>query len=68
MERYGVFKRFANGSRLWVAPADDLNVAQAKMQDGARKTGLEHFVYDFRLEQIVATSRKSRMTGASAAQ
>jgi len=56
MERYGVFKKFANGGRVWVTPADDLNEAKAKMLDAARRTGKEHIVYDFRLEKAVASS------------
>jgi len=58
MQLYGVFEKFANGSRLWIGPADDLNEAKALMTASAAKTGLEHFVRDFVLEQIVATSRE----------
>ncbi|MGA2078645.1 MAG: hypothetical protein ABSH52_34595 [Terriglobia bacterium] len=61
MERYGVFKRFPNGSRLWVCPANDLTEARTKMLDSARKTGHEHFIRDFVLGQTVATSREKEM-------
>jgi hypothetical protein len=61
MERFGVFKRFGRNGRLWVGPAVDLVEAKAKMMDSAGKTGVEHFVYDFAVEQVVATSvEKSR--------
>ena len=66
MEPYGVFKRFANGSRLCVGSANNLYVAKAKMEEGARETGLEHFVYDLELEQTVATSSaSSRVAGST---
>jgi hypothetical protein len=56
MERIGVFKRFGRNERSWVGPAVDLVEAKAKMMDSAGKTGVEHFVYDFALDQVVATS------------
>jgi len=56
MERYGLFKRFPNGSRRWVCPVNDLIEAKIKMLDLARKTGQEHFVHDLVLRQCVATS------------
>lgn len=59
LERYGVFKKFANGSRLRIGPADDLDEVKVLMMASASKTGLEHFVHDFVLERIVATSRES---------
>ena len=68
MERYGVFKRFPNGSRLWVCPADDLKEAKKKMMDLARKTGQEHFIHDFVLEQSVATSIEKKADGGNAIQ
>lgn len=59
MERYGVFKGFPNGSRLWVGPADDLNEGKAKMLDSARRTGLEHFVYNSSLSKPSHRVRKT---------
>ena len=56
MERYGVIKVVADGSRLWVCPNDDLSMAKTKMLTEAGRTGKEHFVFDFRLELVVATS------------
>jgi hypothetical protein len=67
MERYGVFKMFANGSRAWVGSADDLNEAKAKMLDAARRTGKEYLVYDLVLEQAVTSSMEyGRVTGSAA--
>jgi hypothetical protein len=54
MKRYGVFKRLPNGSRWLVCPANDLTEARTKMLDSARKTGIEHFVYDFLVGNAVA--------------
>ena len=65
MERYGVFKKLADGS-IGVAPASDLNEAKVKMLDGALRTGLEHFVYDFTLGQTAGTSRESSKPAGSA--
>jgi hypothetical protein len=56
MERFGVFKRFGRNGRSWIGPAEDLVEAKAIMMDAAGKTGVEHFVYDFALEEVVATS------------
>ena len=68
MERYGVFKRFANGSRVWVCSSDDLNEAKAKMLDAARRTRKEYLVYDLVLEQEVASSMEySRVARSTAA-
>ena len=67
MERYGVFKKFANGSRAWVGSADDLNEAKAKMLDAARRTGKEFLVYDLVLERAVASSLDNCRAAASAA-
>jgi len=68
MERFGVFKRFGRNGRLWVGPAADLVEAKAKMMDFAGETGVEHFVYDFALEKVVATSLEGfRSTGGTGA-
>jgi len=56
MKRYGVFKRLPNGSRWLVCPANDLTEAKTKMLDSARKTGAEHFVYDYLVANLVARS------------
>jgi hypothetical protein len=60
MERFGVFKRFGRNGRVWIGPAEDLVEAKAIMMDAAGTTGVEHFVYDFALEQVVATSVEDR--------
>jgi len=67
MERYGVFKRFPNGSRLWVCPANDLAEAKTKMLDLARKTGHEHFVHDFLVGNAVARDFDDKKAATSAA-
>ena len=64
MERYGVFKWFPNGARLWVCPADDLIEAKSKMLDLARTTGHEHFIQDLMLRRTVATSSEDKMGAA----
>lgn len=55
MPRYAVYKRISR-MNLWVCAANDLIEAHQKMLNSARKTGLEHFVYDFELKRLVATS------------
>lgn len=67
MQRYGVFKRFANGSRVWVGSADDLDEAKAKMLDAARRTGKEFLVYDLVREQAVASSVDNSCVAGAAA-
>ena len=57
MERYGLFKKFPDGSPLWVCAENDLAEVTNKMRDLDRQTGLEHFVHDFRTGTMVATSR-----------
>jgi len=56
MERYAVFGMFVDGSPLYLGSTDDFTEAEATMLNAARQTALEHFVYDLRLEQNVATS------------
>jgi len=67
MERFGIFKKYGKGGQLWVAPAEDLVEAKAKMMHGAGTTGVEHFVYDFALDQVVATSLEDNRSADSAA-
>lgn len=57
MERYGLFKRLADGAPIWVCGQDDLAIAIAAIKELDRKTGLEHFIHDFRDGIIVVTSR-----------
>ncbi len=59
MDRYGVFKRFANGSFLYVSSAEDLPQAKAKMLAFAHESGREHSVYDFELSEAIASCLKN---------
>jgi hypothetical protein len=65
VERYGLFKKLADGSPLWVGAANDLTEAKAKMQVLADKTGLEHSIHDFRSNMLVATSRGEPSAGSN---
>lgn len=64
MGRYGVFRRFANGSWWWMSAADDLAQAKRTILDLARNTGHEYFVHDFLLEECVAKSIGSKALAA----
>lgn len=57
MERYGLFKKLADGVPIWVRFEDDLPSALDRMKEFDRQTGLEHFVHDFHNGKTVATSR-----------
>jgi len=57
MERYGLFKKLADGAPMWVRGEDDLASAIIMINDLDRQTGLEHFIHDFRTGTIIATSR-----------
>ena len=62
MERFAVVTRLATGSSLWVCGFDDLAEAKTRMVDLSRQTGLRHFVHDFAIGNVVATSRESSGT------
>lgn len=59
MERYGLFKKLADGAPIWVRFENDLHIAIARMKELEMETGLEHFVHDFREGKIVAGSRSA---------
>jgi len=59
MELYCVYKKLGTWSRGCVGSETSLTLAKAMMEEGAGKTGVEHFVFDFALEQVVATSREN---------
>jgi hypothetical protein len=60
MERYGLFKRLANGAPMWVCAADDLAKAKNTIQTLSQQTGLEYFIHDFHSGTVVASSRKTK--------
>ncbi|SPE32251.1 hypothetical protein SBA2_670094 [Acidobacteriia bacterium SbA2] len=60
MERYGLFKRLANGAAMWVCAADDLKQAMSTIQSLSEQTGLEYFIHDFQAGTVIASSRKTK--------
>jgi hypothetical protein len=56
MERYAVFGMFVDGSATFLGTTDDFTAAKKVMLNAARRTALEHFVYDFKIGDNVATS------------
>ena len=60
MERYGLFKRLANGAPMWVCAADNLAKAKDTIQKLSQQTGLEYFIHDFHSGTLVASSRKMK--------
>lgn len=66
MERYGLFKKLADGTPIWVSFENDLAGATAKMRKLDHETGLEHFVHDFRSGVVIATSRSGSPQGTEA--
>ncbi|HEV2425092.1 MAG TPA: hypothetical protein VGZ29_09730 [Terriglobia bacterium] len=63
MERYGLFKKLADGAPVWVSFENDLPGAIARMKELDQETGLEHFVHDFRSGVVIATSRGEAAPG-----
>ena len=60
MERYGIFKRLANGAAMWVCAADDLTHAKTTIQTLSEEAGLEYFIHDFHAGTVIASSRKNK--------
>jgi hypothetical protein len=60
MERYGLFKRLANGAAMWVCASEDLKQARATIQNLSEQTGLEYFIHDFQAGTVVVSSRKKK--------
>ena len=60
MERYGVFKRLANGAAMWVCAANDLTQAMGSLKTLSEQTGLEYFIHDFHAGTVVASSRRMK--------
>ena len=58
MERYGLFKRLANGASMWVCAANDLNQAKGTIETLSEQVGFEYFIYDFQAGTVVASIRK----------
>ena len=46
-ERYGIFRKLADGSPIWVEAKDDLEEAMQRMRQLAGQDRMEYFVYDF---------------------
>ena len=65
MERYGLFKKLADGSPMWVCAVANLPEGMALMYELARETGLEHFIHDFHDGVAVATSRDGKPSTAA---
>jgi hypothetical protein len=63
MERFGLFKRLANGAAMWVCAANDLKQAMTTIQTLSEQTGLEYFIHDFQAGTVVASSRKKNPSG-----
>ena len=48
VERYGIFRKFPDGSVVWVSAETDLEKAIQKIRELAEADRLEYFVFDFR--------------------
>jgi hypothetical protein len=48
VERYGIFRKFPDGSSIWVSAERDFKEAMQTMRDLAKADGMEYFVFDFR--------------------
>jgi hypothetical protein len=48
VERYGIFRKYTDGSCLWVSSERDFNTAMQTMRDFARADGMEYYLFDFR--------------------
>ena len=46
-DRYAIFRKLSNGSRIWVCRTNDLDVAQGKLMELVQRDSLEYFIYDF---------------------
>ncbi len=51
---FDILKRHDDGSFIWLEAARDLPGAQARLQDLSATTPGEYFVFDQRIQQIVA--------------
>jgi len=67
MERFAVIRRLSSGSTLWVCASDDFTEAKTRMLELTRQTGLKHFVHDFSVGNVVATSVDNSRVASPAA-
>jgi hypothetical protein len=51
---FDILKRHDDGSFIWLEAAQDLTVAQTRLQELSAHTPGEYFVFDQRSQQIVA--------------
>ncbi|HXT74809.1 MAG TPA: hypothetical protein VN780_00835 [Candidatus Eisenbacteria bacterium] len=51
---FDILKRHEDGSFIWLEAAKDLSGARARLQDLSATTPGEYFVFDQRVQQIVA--------------
>ena len=59
-ERYAIFRRMRDGSRVWVCPAINLKQANQKLREPVNRDSLEYFIHDFELGVAVDSIRAEK--------
>jgi hypothetical protein len=65
VERYGIFRKFPDGSCLWLRAERDFNTAMQTMRDLARADGMEYYLFDFREGLMIPMPRETGDTPPS---
>ena len=57
--RYDIFRKFDDGSVLWLEAAEDLERAQVRMEELAQKSPGDYFVFDQNIRIVAAVKSKA---------
>jgi hypothetical protein len=57
--RFDILRHHEDGSFAWVDSAEDLSVAQARLQELSVESPGEYVIFDHTTEKIVATNRST---------